>query len=84
MKRLVASLVVAVACFATGAQVGSARALHEQSLQMGLKRCSSSYVPAHLSWGDKCLRAGEFCKVRNREYLSYGFVCPSSGHLRRR
>ena len=23
-------------------------------------------------------------KVGNREYLKYGFVCPSTGHLRRR
>jgi hypothetical protein len=48
------------------------------------KTCSASYVRAHLSWGDKCLRAGQFCKVGNKEYLRYGFVCPSTGHLRRR
>jgi hypothetical protein len=47
------------------------------------KTCSSSYVLAHLSWGDKCLRAGEFCKVGNKEYLAYGFFCPATGHLRR-
>ena len=43
--------------------------------------CSSGYVEAHLSWGDKCLRAGEFCKVGNPEYHAYGFDCPTSGHL---
>jgi hypothetical protein len=48
------------------------------------KTCSSSYVLARLSWGDKCLRAGEFCKVGNKEYLRYGFSCPTTGHLRRR
>jgi hypothetical protein len=48
------------------------------------KTCGSGYVLAHLSWGDKCLRAGEFCKIGNREYLKYGFVCPPTGHLRRR
>jgi hypothetical protein len=48
------------------------------------KTCSAGYVLAHLSWGDKCLRAGEFCKVGNVEYLKYGFSCPSTGHLRRR
>jgi hypothetical protein len=46
--------------------------------------CSSSYVSANLPWGHKCLRAGEFCKIGNRAYLRYGFVCPSTGHLRRR
>jgi hypothetical protein len=48
------------------------------------KTCSTSYVLAHLSWRDKCLRAGEFCKIGNRVYLRYGFYCPSTGHLRRR
>ncbi len=46
--------------------------------------CSASYVSANLPWGHKCLRAGEFCKVGNRAYLRFGFVCPSSGHLKRR
>jgi len=46
--------------------------------------CSSGYVHARLSWGHKCLRAGQFCKVGNREYLRYGFYCPRSKHLRRR
>jgi hypothetical protein len=49
-----------------------------------LKTCSASYVHAYLPWGEKCLRAGEYCKVGNRAYLRYGFVCPSTGHLRRR
>jgi hypothetical protein len=48
------------------------------------KTCSAGYVHANLSWGQKCLRAGEFCKVGNSEYKRYGFVCPASGHLRRR
>jgi len=48
------------------------------------KTCSTGYVNAYLSWGEKCLRAGQFCKVGNREYRKYGFTCPASGHLRRR
>jgi hypothetical protein len=46
------------------------------------KPCSAGFVHASLSWGHKCLRAGQFCKVRNREYRSYGFSCPS-GRLKR-
>jgi hypothetical protein len=49
-----------------------------------ISACGSSYVSASLPWGSKCLRAGEFCKVGNAAYLRYGFVCPSTGHLRRR
>jgi hypothetical protein len=48
------------------------------------KTCRAGYVSAQLSWGNKCLRAGEFCKVGNREYLKYGFTCPPNGHLKRR
>jgi hypothetical protein len=43
--------------------------------------CSSGYVSANLSWGTKCLRVGEYCKVGNPEYRRYGFDCPSSGYL---
>ena len=46
--------------------------------------CGGEYVSAHLTWGNKCLRTGEFCKVGNREYARYGFYCPTTGHLRRR
>jgi hypothetical protein len=45
------------------------------------KTCSAGYVHANLSWGEKCLRAGEFCKVANAEYRRYGYTCPVSGHL---
>jgi hypothetical protein len=46
--------------------------------------CSSGYTSANLSWGHKCLRAGQFCKRdKNAEYHRYGYHCPSNGHLRR-
>src|SRR5712692_65106 len=45
------------------------------------KTCPPGYVHANLSWGEKCLREGEFCKVGNPEYHQYGFDCPPSGHL---
>jgi hypothetical protein len=48
------------------------------------KTCSAGYVHAYLPWGEKCLRAGEFCKVGNHAYYRYGFSCPATGHLRRR
>jgi hypothetical protein len=38
-------------------------------------------VDAQLSWGEKCLRVGEFCSVGSREYHKYGFDCPANGHL---
>jgi hypothetical protein len=40
------------------------------------KTCSSGYVRARLSWGEKCLRAGQYCKIKgDREYHRYGFHC---------
>jgi hypothetical protein len=46
--------------------------------------CGAGYTSASLPWGHKCLRAGEFCKVGNAAYRRYGYVCPVTGHLRRR
>jgi hypothetical protein len=48
------------------------------------KPCSSGFVHASLSWGHKCLRAGQFCKLSNREYRSYGFSCPSGRLVQKR
>jgi hypothetical protein len=83
VKRRLAVLILVL----SGAFVGSSAAAHPISAASPLavaKTCSAGYVHANLSWGEKCLRAGEFCKVGNREYRRYGFYCPASGHLRRR
>jgi hypothetical protein len=48
---------------------------------LALKTCGGGYVLANLSWGQKCLGAGESCKVGNVEYHAFGFDCPASGHL---
>ena len=48
------------------------------------KSCPPGYTHARLSWGEKCLRAGQFCKKgANREYHRYGYHCKRNGHLRR-
>jgi hypothetical protein len=80
MKRLFVAALAAAALAAGGATAQPAVA----SPAHVAKTCSRGYVHARLSWGEKCLRAGEFCKVGNREYLKYGFYCPATGHLRRR
>jgi hypothetical protein len=46
--------------------------------------CSGGFVHARLSWGTKCLRAGEFCKVsRDVEYHRFGFHCHTGARLSR-
>ena len=81
MRLRLASL-VAVAALGIAA-AGSAQG-RPVTARPGAAACSAGYVSANLPWGHKCLRAGEFCKVGNKAYLKYGFVCPASGHLRRR
>jgi hypothetical protein len=78
MRLRVASL---VAVAAIGVGCGTA---HSAEARPSAIQCGAGYVSANLPWGHKCLRAGEFCKVGNKAYLKYGFVCPPSGHLRRR
>jgi hypothetical protein len=73
------ALLVGTACAAVF--WGAAARAPSGSAETSSIACSSSYVAASLSWGDRCLRAGEFCKVGNVEYHRYGFDCPASGHL---
>lgn len=83
--RLRAASLFAVAALGLGfGAAGSAQARQLGAQASFTTMCSSGYVSARLPWGHKCLRAGEFCKVGNRAYRKYGFVCPKSGHLRRR
>jgi hypothetical protein len=80
VRKRLALLAVVAGCVAPAAVVPVALAAPVSVAKV----CSAGYVHARLSWGEKCLRAGEFCKVGNREYRRYRFVCPASGHLRRR
>jgi hypothetical protein len=78
MRKQLALFVVLVA------GVGGLAAVPAASAAPAAATCSASYVSASLPWGNKCLRAGEFCKVGNIAYQRFGFVCASNGHLRRR
>jgi len=78
MRRWLALVAVVVAAFVAAGIPSHATA------GPGLVACGAGYVSAALPWGHKCLRAGEFCKIGNVAYKRYGFICPSTGHLRRR
>jgi hypothetical protein len=48
------------------------------------KSCSPGYTHAALSWGHKCVRVGQFCKVNaDRQYHRYGYHCHTGGRLSR-
>ncbi len=75
--RLLAALAVAAA---SAAVVGAAPA----ATAAPAKTCGSGYVRASLSWGVKCLKTGQFCKVAgDREYHRYDFHCHTSARLSR-
>ena len=81
MKRRLA-LLLALAVTAVGA-ASAAPALPSVAPATAAKSCSAGYVHAVLSWGHKCLRAGQFCKIKgDREYHRYGFHC-HTGRLSR-
>jgi hypothetical protein len=83
VKRRLALLVLVVSGAFVGSSAAPAHSISASPLAVA-KTCSAGYVHATLSWGHKCLRAGQFCKVGNREYLRYGYYCPPSRHLRHR
>ena len=82
MKRGIAALVVTgVAAFGA---ISLAPATESFALTpvASAHTCGSSYVHAHLPWGQKCLRRGQFCKVsQDRYYHRFGFHC-HTGRLR--
>jgi hypothetical protein len=44
--------------------------------------CSPGFTHAVLSWGHKCLRVGQFCKVKgDAEYHRYRLHCHTGGRL---
>jgi hypothetical protein len=79
MKRRLAVLIALAAVAAAPAH--AARSSAEPAA--ALKPCGAGYVHAVLSWGHKCLKAGQYCKVSgDREYHRYGFHC-HTGRLSR-
>jgi len=73
------SLVLVVGALAAGG-AGAAAA---PAASAPLSHCKSGWVSANLSWGHKCLKAGQFCKRGNPEYRQYRFACPAGRLVRR-
>jgi hypothetical protein len=72
-------IAVAIAILAAALTLGVAA-----HAQPAAATCGGGFVQARLSWGTKCLRTGEFCKVRrDAEYHRYGFHCHTGARLSR-
>ena len=74
------AVVCAAAVVAGTASAASASAAIQSA---SAKTCYSGYVTAKFSWGQRCVRAGQYCKLkRNPEYRKYKFEC-KRGTLRK-
>jgi hypothetical protein len=77
-RRLVVLLLATVAAFGAGAAAPVTDSFGPLPSAYA-HTCSRGYVHAHLPWGQKCLRAGQFCKLDgDRYYHRYGFHCHRS------
>lgn len=83
LRRGLAVFIVVVSLQGGMATAATAQQQHLSADTASTKTCSAGYVHANLSWGEKCLRAGQFCKIGNAQYHHYGFTCLATGHLRR-
>jgi Spy/CpxP family protein refolding chaperone len=79
MKRRLAALLVAAAASFGAAAIAPATETASWSPAAYAHTCSGSHVHAHLPWGQKCLRRGQFCKLDgDRYYHRHGFHCHRS------
>ena len=84
MRSLKTRTVGLLAALALAGAVPAASVEAASPAAIAAKSCSAGYTHANLSWGDKCLRAGQFCKKSaNAEYHRYSYHCKRNGHLRR-
>jgi hypothetical protein len=88
MRRWVAAFVVVAAASAlagaglspAGASVGRQ---HAYAKTCTTAQKAKGFVSAGFPWGQRCIRAGQYCKkVRNPEYHKYNFQCVN-GKLRK-
>jgi len=76
---LVLATIAAAAALLAGRGIAAPTAAHKS----GTAACSAGYVSANLSWGHKCLRVGQYCRIKaDREYHRYHFHC-HTGRLSR-
>lgn len=77
VKRLLCLLFFAAAIALPSAWLAPAAALAPT------KTCGAGYVHARLSGSEKCLRVGQYCRIKgDRSYHRYGFHC-HTGRLSR-
>src|SRR5438128_2395992 len=82
MRQWLALLIVVAGAGCIAAAVSPARAPVFGTQDAYAKTCHVGYVQANFPWGERCIRAGQYCKkAHNLEYADYGFQC-INGKLR--
>ena len=84
MRRWFVLLVVcAVAVFAAAVVSPAGASVAKQSASAKTCPPNRSFVLATFPWGQRCIKAGQYCKkTRNPEYHKYSFQCVN-GKLRK-
>jgi hypothetical protein len=73
-KLVGVAVVISLSMIAAGAvAAGLASKSSAATQSAALSKLPAVYVDAMLSWGEKCLRDGESCKLGNPEYHARGF-----------
>jgi hypothetical protein len=81
MKRLL--VLICLIAGVSGAAWGTSGAPAGAVPAGSAKTCPAGYVHANLSWGEKCLKTGQYCKIKgDGEYHRYAFHC-HTGRLSR-
>jgi hypothetical protein len=76
---VLSAVVMAAVAAVTASLAGAAPAVQSASA----KTCHVGYTLANFSWGQRCIRSGQYCKkVLNPEYHRYKFQCVN-GKLRK-
>jgi hypothetical protein len=76
------ALIALAAALSLAGATGASSAV-PTSQSAAAKTCGTGYVHASLSWGEKCLRTGQYCRIKgDREYHRYRFHC-HTGRLSR-
>lgn len=75
---VLSAVAVAAVAAVTASPASAAPALQSASA----KTCYTGYTHATFFWGERCLRAGQYCKEsRNAQYKKYRFKCSKAGKL---
>jgi hypothetical protein len=74
MRRRLLLLICLALAVAVPASTANSAVIAGPAPAREAKTCPPGYVRASLTWGVKCLKAGQYCRIKgDQEYHRYGF-----------